>query len=52
MAAERLSRLQQRILVELWAKAQRTRGPMAASHGDLVRALAYDTGNVFTERGV
>jgi hypothetical protein len=47
MAAEHLSRLQQCILVELWAKAQRTWGPMAASHGDLVRALAHDKGNVF-----
>jgi hypothetical protein len=32
MAAERLSRLQRRILTWLWAEAQRTRGTMAASH--------------------
>jgi DNA-binding MarR family transcriptional regulator len=48
MAPERLSRLQHRILAWLWAEEQRTRGTMAASHQDLVRALAHDKGNVST----
>jgi DNA-binding MarR family transcriptional regulator len=51
MALERLSRLQRRLLAWLWADAQRTRGTMAASHADLVRALVargHDTGNVST----
>jgi DNA-binding MarR family transcriptional regulator len=51
MAAPRLSRLQRRILAWLVADAQRTRGTMAASHADLVRALVargHDTGNVST----
>ena len=39
MAPERLSRLQRRILTWLMAEDQRTRGTMAASHEDLVRAL-------------
>jgi len=38
-AAPRLSRLQRRILAWLVAEEQRTRGTMAASHEDLVRAL-------------
>jgi DNA-binding MarR family transcriptional regulator len=46
MAPERLSRLQRRILAWLWADAQRTRGTMAASHQDLVRALGHDKGNL------
>ena|SRR5437867_3531156 len=46
MAPERLSRLQRRILAWLWAEDQRTRGTMAASHADLVRAMAHDKGNV------
>jgi len=51
MAAERLSRLQRRILAWLWAEDQRTRGTMAASPEDLVRALVargVDKGNVST----
>jgi DNA-binding MarR family transcriptional regulator len=48
MAAERLSRLQRRILAWLAAEDQRTRGTMAASHQDLVQALAHDKGNVST----
>jgi DNA-binding MarR family transcriptional regulator len=51
MAAERLSRLQRRLLTWLLAEDQRTRGTMSADHQDLVRALAalgYDTGNVST----
>jgi DNA-binding MarR family transcriptional regulator len=46
MAHERLSRLQRRILTWLVAEDQRLRGTMAASHQDLVRALAADKGNV------
>jgi DNA-binding MarR family transcriptional regulator len=38
--------LQRRILAWLDMEEQRTRGTMAASHQDLVRALAYDKGNV------
>ena len=38
-AAPRLSRLQRRILAWLVAEEQRTRGTMAASREDLVRAL-------------
>ena len=51
MAPERLSRLQRRILAWLAAEDQRTRGTMAASHEDLVRALVargHDTGNLST----
>ena len=49
MAPEhRLSRLQHCILAWLAAEEQRTRGTMAASHQDLVRALAHDKGNVST----
>ena len=48
MAAERLSRLQRRILAWLLAEEQRTRGTMAASHQDLVRALGHDKGNLST----
>jgi DNA-binding MarR family transcriptional regulator len=46
MAPERLSRLQHYILAWLWAEEQRTRGMMAASHAELVQALAHDKGNV------
>jgi len=48
MAPERLSRLQHRILAWLMAEDQRTRGTMAASHEDLVRAMAHDKGNLST----
>jgi hypothetical protein len=51
MAHERLSRLQRRILAWLVAEDQRLRGTMAASHEDLVRALAalgFDKGHVST----
>lgn len=51
MAEHRLSRLQRRILAWLVAEDQRTRGTMAASHEDLVRALValgFDKGNVST----
>jgi DNA-binding MarR family transcriptional regulator len=46
MAPQRLSCLQRRILAWLVAEAQRTRGTMAASHPELVHALAHDQGNV------
>ena len=46
MAPERLSRLQRRILAWLAEEEQRTRGPMAASHQDLVGALGADKGNL------
>jgi hypothetical protein len=39
MAPKHLSRLQRRLLAWLAAEDQRTRGTMAASHEDLVRAL-------------
>jgi DNA-binding MarR family transcriptional regulator len=51
MAAERLSRLQRRILTWLVAEDQRTRGTIAASHEDVARALValgFDKGNVST----
>jgi DNA-binding MarR family transcriptional regulator len=51
VALERLSRLQRRILTWLVAEDQRTRGTIAASHEDLVRALVargHDKGNVST----
>jgi DNA-binding MarR family transcriptional regulator len=51
MAEYRLSRLQRRILAWLAAEDQRTRGTMAASHEDLVRALVargHDQGNIST----
>jgi DNA-binding MarR family transcriptional regulator len=51
MADQRLSRLQRRILAWLAAEDQRTRGTMAASHQDLVRALVargIDKSNVST----
>jgi DNA-binding MarR family transcriptional regulator len=46
MALERISYLQRRILAWLAAEEQRTRGTMAASQADLVRALAHDKGNL------
>jgi len=48
IAHERLSRLQRRILTWLVGEAQRTRGTMAASHQELVQALAHDKGNLST----
>jgi DNA-binding transcriptional ArsR family regulator len=46
MAAHRLSLLQRRILAWLVAEDQRTRGTMAASHPDLVRAMGTDKSNL------
>jgi hypothetical protein len=51
MAPERLSRLQRRILAWLWAEEQRTRGTMAASHYELVQALAKMARTSFTSVG-
>ena len=48
MSRERLSRLQRDILAWLVAEDQRLRGTMAASHEDLVRAMAHDKGNLST----
>jgi DNA-binding MarR family transcriptional regulator len=48
MAELRLSRLQRRILAWLLAEDQRTRVTMAASHQDLVRAMAHHRGNLST----
>jgi DNA-binding MarR family transcriptional regulator len=48
MADQRFSHLQRRILAWLLAEAQRTRGTMAASHRDPVRALGHDQGNLST----
>ena len=51
MATSRLSRLQRRILAWLAAEDQRTRGTMATSYEDLVRALearGHDKGNLST----
>jgi len=51
MAAERLSRLQRRILSWLVSEDQRLRDTMAGSHEDLVHALVargFDKGNIST----
>jgi len=46
MAAVRLSQLQKNILSWLAADHQRTKGVIASSHYDLVRALRWDKGNL------
>ena len=46
MAAVRLSPLQKHILRGLMADHQRTRGVIASSHHELVRALQRDKGNM------
>ena len=46
MAAVRLSQLQQQILRWLVADHQRTRGMIASSHQELVRALHADKGHL------
>jgi DNA-binding MarR family transcriptional regulator len=46
MAAVRLSQLQKRILRWLAADAQRTKGVIASSHQELIRALQGETGNI------
>ena len=44
IAHERLSRLQRRILVRLWAEEARTRSTMAADHRAPMQALWHDKG--------
>ena len=46
MATQRVSRLHQRILRWLLADYQRTRGVIASSHYELVKALGGDKGNI------
>ena len=46
MATQRVSRLQQHSLRWLLADHQRTRGVMASSHAELVKALGGDKGNI------
>jgi DNA-binding transcriptional regulator GbsR (MarR family) len=46
MAAERLSRLQRRILPYVYAAEVRSRGMVTASHLELVRAVGGNKGNV------
>ena len=46
MAAVRLSQLQKHILRWLMADHQRTRGVIASSHHEFVRALQWDKGNM------
>jgi len=46
MAAERLSRLQRRILHYVYAVEARSRGIMSASHAELMHAVGGNKGNV------
>jgi DNA-binding MarR family transcriptional regulator len=46
MAAERLSRLQRRIVRYVYAVEARSRGMVAASHVELMRAVGGNKGNV------
>jgi type II secretory pathway component PulM len=46
MAAERLSRLQRRILAHVYTVEARSRGMLAASHVELVQAVGGNKGNV------
>jgi len=46
MATQRVSRLQKQMLRWLLADQQRTRGVMASSHEELVKALGGDKGNL------
>ena len=46
MAAERLSRLQRRILAYVYTVEARSRGMLAASHVALVQAVGGNKGNV------
>ena len=46
MAAQRVSRLQQQMLKWLLADHHRTRGVLASSHAELVKALGGDKGNI------
>ena len=46
MATQRISRLQKQMLRWLLADHQRTRGVLASSHAELVKALRGDKGNM------
>jgi hypothetical protein len=46
MATQRVSRLQKQMLRWLLADHQRTRGVLASSHAELVKALRGDKGNI------
>jgi DNA-binding MarR family transcriptional regulator len=46
MATQRVSRLQKQMLRWLLADQQRTRGVLASSHAELVKALGGDKGNI------
>ena len=46
MATQRVSRLQKHILRWFLADHQRTRGVIASSHAELVKALGGDKGNL------
>jgi DNA-binding MarR family transcriptional regulator len=46
MATQRVSRLQKQILRWLLADHHRTRGVVASSHAELVKALRGDKGNI------
>ena len=46
MATQRVSRLQKQMLRWLLTDPQRTRGVLASSHEELVKALGNDKGNI------
>jgi DNA-binding MarR family transcriptional regulator len=46
MATQRVSRLQKQMLRWLLTDHQRTRGALASSHEELVKALGSDRGNI------
>jgi len=46
MAAQRVSRLQKQMLRWLLADHHRTRGVLASSHEELIKALGGDKGNI------
>ena len=46
MATQRVSRLQKQMLRWLLTDYQRTRGVLASSHEELVKALGSDKGNI------
>ena len=46
MATQRVSRLQKQMLRWLLVDHQRTRGALASSHAELVKALRSDKGNI------
>ena len=50
MATQRVSRLQRYILQWLLADHHRTRGVIASSHAELVKALKGDKGNISHSR--